>query len=426
MLKRAITRGPLILMIINSIIGAGIFGLPSKIYNLAGGYSLLAFMVCAAVVLIFTGCFAEVSSRFTETGGPYLYISSAFGKEPAFVMGWLLLLSRMFNYAALINLMVTYLVVLIPQLGTGVMRIAIISILTLLLALVNHIGVKNAARFSTVFTIAKLIPLLLFIVAGLFFLQTENITVTTPPSTADFSQAVLLLIFAFGGFESVLINTGEVAEPRKNLPVALFTAIGVVALFYCAIQLVCMGTLSTLATSTTPVADAARTFSGNTGSWLIAAGAVISITGTLNVLMLSGSRLPYAFAAEKQLPLFFSYVHQRYRTPTFSLMAFALLTLAVSLFWSFLTAITVGAIIRLLVYLFVCVSLIRLRQKNPASKEHFRLKGGVLLPVLAIGLSIWLLSASSVKEIRAVFYCLLAGLAVYLLNRGFSKAGKQE
>jgi amino acid transporter len=107
-------------------------------------------------------------------------------------------------------------------------------------------------------------------------------------------------------------------------------------------------------------------------------------------------------------------------------MAFALLTLAVSLFWSFLTAITVGAIIRLLVYLFVCVSLIRLRQKNPASKEHFRLKGGVLLPVLAIGLSIWLLSASSVKEIRAVFYCLLAGLAVYLLNRGFSKAGKQE
>jgi amino acid transporter len=332
----------------------------------------------------------------------------------------------MFNYAALINLMVTYLVVLIPQLGTGVMRIAIISILTLLLALVNHIGVKNAARFSTVFTIAKLIPLLLFIVAGLFFLQTENITVTTPPSTADFSQAVLLLIFAFGGFESVLINTGEVAEPRKNLPVALFTAIGVVALFYCAIQLVCMGTLTTLSTSTTPVADAARTFSGNTGSWLIAAGAVISITGTLNVLMLSGSRLPYAFAVEKQLPLFFSYVHQRYRTPTFSLMAFALLTLAVSLFWSFLTAITVGAIIRLLVYLFVCVSLIRLRQKNPASKEHFRLKGGVLLPVLAIGLSIWLLSASSVKEIRAVFYCLLAGLAVYLLNRGFSKAGKQE
>jgi amino acid transporter len=178
-----------------------------------------------------------------------------------------------------------------------------------------------------------------------------------------------------------------------------------------------MGTLPALAQSTTPVADAATLFLGKGGGWLIATGAVVSITGTLNVLMLSGSRLPFAFSQEKQLPPFLSYVHPRFATPTWSLVLFAAVTLAFSIAWTFLTAITVGAMIRLLVYLLVCLSLIRFRQKEAAPTQHFRLRGGVFFAVIAIGVSIWLLSASTVKELKALGWCLLAGLIVYLINR---------
>lgn len=355
-LRRSINRSTLVLMVVNSIIGAGIFGLPSKIFALAGSYSLLAFAVCAVVVLIFVGCFAEVSTRFQQTGGPYTYILSAFGKGPAFGMGWLLLLSRMFNYAALINLLVTYFFLLAPSLDGGVARVLIISTLTLLLAAINYVGVNNAARFSNVFTIAKLAPLTVFIVAGLLYTKGDTIAqIATPPATSSFSQAVLLLIFAFGGFESVLINTGEIKAPQKNLPVALLSGIAIVTSFYCLIQVVCMGALPSLAASATPVADAAKVFLGAKGALVIVLGAVISIIGTLNVLMLSGSRLPYAFSNEQQLPPVFAKVHQRFATPHISLLVFAAATLAVSLAWGFLSAITIGAMIRLLVYAMVCL-----------------------------------------------------------------------
>ncbi len=162
LLKRGIQKWDLVLMIINSIIGAGIFGLPSKIFQLTGVYSIAAFCVCAAVVLVFILCFAEVASRFDKTGGPYVYVLTAFGKFPAFLMGWLLLLSRIFNYATLINLMVTYLSFFSTSFNEPFGRSVIILLITGLLTYINHIGVRNIARTSNFLTIAKLIPLAIF------------------------------------------------------------------------------------------------------------------------------------------------------------------------------------------------------------------------------------------------------------------------
>lgn len=415
-LHRAIGRTTLVLLVINSIIGAGIFGLPSKIFALAGTASLWAFGLCALVVLVFVGCFAEVSTRFQQTGGPYTYILSAFGRGPAFAMGWLLLLSRIFNYAALINLLVTYSSIFIPQTETPWLRAGIITFITAALTLLNYVGVKNAARFSNAITVAKLLPLALLIIVGLLAAPAVPNTITTAVTAASFSQAVLLLIFAFGGFESVLINTGEIQEPRKNLPVGLAAGVLTVTLFYCLIQWVCMHYVPGLETSTTPVADAATQLMGRGGRWLIAAGALVSITGTLNVLLLSGSRLPYAFSIEGQLPPFLSSVHPRFVTPVPSLLLFALVTWVFSLGWGFLSAITVGALIRLLVYLLVCLSLIRLRQKQQAAAGHFHLPGGVAFALLGVGLAIWLLFSSKAAELKALGYCLLAGAVVYVIN----------
>lgn len=418
MLQRGIHKWDLVLLIINSIIGAGIFGLPSKIFALSGVYSLLAFAVCAAVVVIFILVFAEVSSRYNTTGGPYVYMLDAFGPFPAFLMGWLLLLSRLFNYATLINLLVVYLASFSQMFQNPFVRGACIVAMTCLLTAINFAGIKNTTRLSNVLTVAKLLPLALFIVVGLFFLQPAYFSHAVPPTTASFSASVLLLIFAFGGFESVLVNAGEIKAPRQNLPFALLTATAVVTLFYCLIQLVCIGTLPALATSERPLAEAAQLFMGPWGSVLIIAGAFISITGTLNVLMLSGSRLPYALSTEGQFPKPFAAVHPKYATPVNALFLFSVLVAAASLVWGFMGALTIAVIIRLLMYMAVCAALLQLRKKKE-SETYYKLRFGKALAVAGIVVSIWLLTKTEWKELRDFLFCAGAGIGIYFIQKGF-------
>jgi amino acid transporter len=421
MLNRGIRRWDLVLLTVNSIIGAGIFGLPSRIFALTGPYSILSFFACAGIVLIFIFCFAEVSSRFHETGGPYAYTLAAFGRFPAFLMGWLLLLSRIFIYATLINLQVTYLGFFAEELVTPVSRVLIITSVTFLLTWVNHLGVRNMAMMNNILTFAKLLPLATFIIAGLFFMDGRPFTEHYVPTWKDATQSVLLLVFAFGGFESVLVNTGEIDDPRRSLPFALLTATAVVAVFYIMIQVVSIGTLPGLATSEKPLADAAQRFMGWPGAAMISAGAFISILATLNVLMLSGSRLPFALGMERQLPEIFSRIHHRYKTPTFSLLAVSAATLAVSLGWTFLSALTISVIIRITVYMMVCISLLRLRKTRIAQTDYYRVRFGPPLAVAGIVVSLWLLANASGKEIRSALALVAVGIAVYLIYRRFSK-----
>jgi amino acid transporter len=422
MLNRGIRRWDLVLLTINSIIGAGIFGLPSRIFALTGPYSVLSFIACAGIVLVFIFCFAEVSSRFHDTGGPYAYTLAAFGRFPAFLMGWLLLLSRIFIYATLINLQVTYLGFFAEELVTPFSRVLIITSVTLLLTWVNHMGVRNMAMVNNILTVAKLLPLAIFIIVGLFYLDTRPFMEHHAPTWKDATQSVLLLVFAFGGFESVLVNTGEIDNPRRSLPFALLTATAVVAVFYIMIQVVSIGTLPGLANSDKPLAEAAQRFMGWPGAAMISAGAFVSILATLNVLMLSGSRLPYALSIEKQLPQIFSRIHTRYKTPTFSLLAASALTLAVSLGWTFLSALTISVIIRITVYMIVCISLLRLRIVRAAQTDYYRVKAGPLLAVAGILVSLWLLANASGKEIRSALILVAAGIVVYGIYHRFSKA----
>ncbi len=412
-LKRSIGKWSLVLLIINSIIGAGIFGLPSKVFGLSGVYSLLAFGVCAIVVMVFILCFAEVSSQFDKTGGPYAYAYKALGPFPAFITGWLLFLSRVFNYATLINLLVIYLSFFSPFFGQSEVRIACILVLTTFFTIINHIGVKDSTRVNNILTIAKLLPLIAFIVIGLFHIRPGSLAAHTSFEFSSFSTSVLLLVFAFGGFESVLINTGEINNPRKNLPFALITGFIFITIFYCLIQLVSIGTLPGLAGSQRPLADAASLFMGNWGGLLIAGGAVISITGTLNAIVLGGSRLPFAFSTEGQFPKLFSFIHPRFLTPTWSLLLFIVITTAVSLVWSFFSALTIGSIIRVMVYLLVCISMIRLRKNKPGKNDYFKVRLGYLLAAAGMAFGGWLLFSSKWKELKDIGICILIGITFY-------------
>jgi basic amino acid/polyamine antiporter, APA family len=413
-LVRGIRRWDLVALCINGIIGAGIFGLPSRVYALIGTYSLIAFVACALVVALIILCFAEVSSRFEETGGPYLYAREAYQPAVAFEIGWLIWLARVTAFAANCNLLINYLSFFWLSATTPLWRALIIIFVVTLLAIINLLGIRQAAIVSNAFTVGKLVPIILFIAAGLFFLNPQAYEFGATPSTADFSKSVLLLVYAFTGFEMATIPAGEVRDPQRNLPRALLIAILVVAVLYIMIQVVCVGTLPGLAQSQKPLADAGSQFLGAAGGAIISAGAIISISGNLNILLLSGSRLPFAMAEQKQLPAVVGSVHRRFFTPWVSILITAGLMLFLTLKSSFLQALTISTIARLVTYGATCLALPLFRARGEAPAAAFRLPGGTVIAILSLLLIIWLLLNSTLDEAKAAAFAGAVGLAIYL------------
>ncbi|EMR04227.1 APC family permease [Cesiribacter andamanensis] len=414
MLKREISRWDLVLLLINSLIGAGIFGLPSKIFAQSGIYSLAALLVCALIVLLIVLMFAEVASRFDQTGGPYRYVLAAFGRLPAFVVGWLILITRVSTYAALIHLLVTYLAYFMPLFEQQTYRCGAIIGITGLLSWVNHRGVRSATLLSNGLAISKILPLLLFCGMGLFFLDADLLTVPPArPALSDFSASVLVLIFAFTGFEAVLVNTGEVQQPRRSIPFALLVAILFVAVFYGLIQLVSIGTLPELATSEKPITEAAQRFMGPWGAALITLGAIVSIGGTLNAVMLIGSRLPYALSLEGQFPQLFTHLHPKNRTPTYSLLVFSGVSLLASLTGSFIYAVSISVISKVLIFLLVCGAMLPLRKKGVGNRTYFRLPWGGAFAISGVVASIALLASARAEEFVDVLMAVGLGLGLY-------------
>ncbi|MEN8117747.1 MAG: APC family permease [Bacteroidota bacterium] len=421
-LKRFIGKWDLVLLMINSLVGSGIFGLPSKIFAQAGIYSLLVIILCAAVMLVLVLNFAEVASRFTQTGGPYLYTLTAFGKFPAFLMGWLLIITRLATYAALVNIFVTYLGVFNPVFEQQTTKIIIIFILTLFFTFINHIGVKSSTILNNSLTIAKLLPLFMFIVVGLFFINPVNFSPKeSSPELFGFSNSVFLMVFAFSGFEAIIVNTGEIKTPRKIIPTALLITITFVTVFYVLLQMVCIGTFPGLAESERPIADAALQFMGPVGALIISIGALFSVGGTINTVMLIGSRLPYALSEEQQLPGFLAFIHKKFQTPTWSLLIFALVAFLVSVTGTFVYAVSISVISKVMILGIVSAALIKLRRKDSGEKAFFRLRFGKTSAILGILICVGLLFSSTAGEFRDTLITLLAGVVVFGLYKLFGK-----
>jgi basic amino acid/polyamine antiporter, APA family len=421
-LVRGIRRWDLVAIAINGIIGAGIFGLPAKVYSLIGPYSIIAFVACALLVALIILCFAEVSSRFDDTGGPYLYAREAFNPAVAFEIGWLIWLARVTAFAANCNLLINYLAYFWAGASGTYARAAVIVFVVAVLALVNLLGIRQAAIVSNVFTIGKLVPIIIFIGAGLFFLNPQAFVPGPSPDSGSFSQSVLLLVYAFTGFEMATIPAGEVRDPQRNLPRALVIAILVVAVLYILIQVVCVGTLPGLGQSQKPLADAGTQFLGTAGGAIISAGAIISITGNLNILMLSGSRLPFAMAEQKQLPAFVGIVHRSFFTPYVAILITAGLMLFLTLKSSFVAALTISTIARLITYGSTCLALPFFRRRKDLEAPAFRLPGGTIIAVVVLILIVWLLSHSTAAEAVASAWAGAAGLLISLVYWLYSRS----
>ena len=410
-LVRGISRLDMVAITINSIIGAGIFGLPSKAAALVGANSLFAFIVCAVVVALIVLCFAEVSSRFAETGGPYLYAKEAFGSIVGFEVGWLFWIVRITAFATNCNLLVNYL----GFAGNQSARILTIIFVVTALSAINFIGVKTSTRTTNFFTIGKLIPLLAFALIGLFFINPQNLTFSANVDSTAFAQTVLVLIYAFTGFEIAVVPSGEMKEPGKNLPFALLAAIAVVAALYILIQIVSIGTLPELATSERPLADAASRFLGTYGAAFIIVGASISICGNLNSVLLSASRIPFAMSEQGELPGALAKTHAKYKTPYISTILTAIVMLIFTVQTSFLTALTVSTITRLIIYAVTCASLPVFRRREKSPQAEFLAPLGVPAAIVSLCLIGWLLFNVKLDEVKVLAVCAAVGLLIYFV-----------
>jgi len=417
-LSREIRKWDLVALLVNVTVGAGILKLPSDVQRTVGDYSLLAFVVCAIVIGLIALCFAEVGSRFSGTGGPYLYARETFGPTTAFLVGWLMWLTRLAGFATLVQVFVAYLGYFWPAAQSGLPRTAIIASLVVILTAINLIGVKESALTSDVLTVSKLIPLVLFIVVGLFFINPDRFTFSATPTVASFSSAVFVLVYVFSGFEAVLVNSGEIRQPQRVIPFALAVALSAAVVLFLLIQIVCIGVLPNLANSERPLADASYIFLGSLGPAIISIGAVVSIFGTLNVIMLACTRLPFAMAGQGQLPAALARVHKRFRTPHVSILISAVAALMIALPGTFIYAVRITVITRVLVYASTCAALPILRHRSRVEAgDSFMVPAGVPVAIVCVVLCLGLLVSSGWREARDVSIAVAIGLVTFGVTR---------
>jgi len=423
-LVRGITRLHLVGLLINTTVGAGILGLPSKAYALVGSYSLFTWLLCATVVLGIALCLAEVSTRFRESGGPYLIAYTAFGPTLGFATGWLRLFTSVLAYATVCNLLLGYLPVVLPAAGTPGGRATVITAITGALAFVLVRGVRQTAWVSTAISVGKMVLLAGFVVLAAFYFQPSRVTWTPVPGAGEFAAASLLSIFAFFGFEAGSISCGELADPDRDQPIAIFTSVGVTTLLYVLLQFACIGTLGSLATSTRPVADAATAMVGDAGGVVITAGAVVLLLGVLVSLMLGASRTLFAMAEREQMPRALARVHPRFRTPVAAIGIACLAAWASTLASTFTTAISIAVGTRVLSYIVVCAALPALRRRRDVAPARFRLPAGDLVAALSIIASLALIAAARLAELVELTALVVAGLvAQRLLRPGAGPSG---
>jgi amino acid transporter len=386
-LVRTIGRWSLTALVINSIIGSGVFGLPSVVSGRIGRFAPIAYFIAGAGMAIISGCLAEVASQFRETGGPYLYARETLGRFWGIQIAWMTWLSRIAAGSGTANLFTTYLGQIFPRATQPVYRLAILTALVGILAIANYVGVKSGARLSDFFTATKLILLALFIGAGLWWIAAHGSVAAAPLphliDARDWLEATLVLVYAYGGFEAVLLATGEMRDPRHDAPIALMIGIASVAVIYTLVQVVVGGTLANPAATQRPLADSAGVVLGSGAATFIAAGALLSIYGYLSANMLHTPRLTFALAERGDFPAIFARIHPRFRTPDVSILVYTVFLLVFTLAGNFRWNITLSAIVRLFTYSSIAIALLILRKRNP-NADAFRLPFGKTLAIVAI------------------------------------------
>lgn len=419
-LVRAIGRWSLTALVVNSVIGSGVFGLPSTVAGLIGDFSPVAVLVAGAGMAVIFACFAEVASRFHQAGGPYIYARAAFGRGMGIQMAWMLCLGQVAAPAANANLFVIYLAQFWPHATDRWPRALILTALVGLLTVINVRGVRGGTHVSNFFTAAKLVPLFAVIGMGLFVLASHRgmpiVVLPATVSAQEWMKAALLLVFAYGGFETALAPMSEAKNPTRDAPFALFSALAACTIIYALIQFVVVGVLPNAAHSDRPLADVAQVAIGSLGAGLVAVGALISFYGYLSAKILGMPRVTFALAEQGDFPQAFASIHSRFHTPYVSIVFFAALVWAFALSGEFKWNVTLSAVARLVYYGVCCASLPVLRRKH-ADGAGFRLPWGTAFAALGVIMCAVLLTGVDFGQSLIVAATIAVGLINWLMVR---------
>ena len=419
-LLRVIGAGALGLSVVNMVVGGGIFVLPGRIAAELGSAAIVAYLVCSVAVGLVFLCFAEVGSRITRSGGSYAYVEEAFGPFAGFIASILF----WFGYSALADAaitvaMVEVMTIAFPILGNSIARAVFIIALFTFMAVVNIRGVVAGVRLYVFNTLAKLVPLLLLLVAGLFAINLEHLVIPEWPSVGEIGAGAIMLFFAFSGAECALNASGEIKNPSKTVPMGLLIGIGGLLVLYIGLQTVAQGVLGPeLANQTeAPLVAVAVEVFGGWGGTMLMAGVVISIYGAISGDMLGAPRVIFATSLDGNLPRFLSKVHPKYKTPHLAVAFFAIVVCAFALSGTFryLAVFATGSL--LLIDLGVSLAVLRLRQRDGLPKAgEFRLPFGPLIPLLSCLIVGWLLLQVPAEEAISIAGLIGASVIVYAIR----------
>ncbi len=416
-LPRKITAWGLTANIINIVVGAGIFVLPAAVGLNMGAESIVAYLFCGILLLLVMLCFAEIGSKVTIAGGPYAYIHEAFGDAAGFVTAILFLISTLTADAAVANVLFGVITSLVPALNIGYIRILFFVLIFGGVGYLNVRGVKEGIGMVKFTTIAKLIPLLLFVIIGSFSLSADNLVWVDTPNITDLASVSLLLFFAFQGSESALPVTGEVINPRKSIPKAIFISLAVILSLYMLIQLVTQGILGDELRRYTesPLAEAAYRFAGPVGFTILIIGAAVSMFGNLSGELLNIPRVLYGLARDGILPAkSLARIHPRFKTPYLAVITYSLAGCLLAVAGGFQSMAIASSVTILLIYLGIAASVIKFRKSHP-EVEGFTIPGGFTIPILTSLVIIWFISGLSRQELIVGGIMLAAVVLLYFV-----------
>lgn len=401
---------------LNGVIGAGIFALPAVAAAKSGYFSPWLFLICAVLIMTVVLSFARAASFFRDTGGPIQYAGQAFGPFAGFQTGWLTYIGRLAAVGANISLMVTYAAWFWAPLASGLGHQLTVVGTFILLAVFNIVGVRQSMTVVFIFSALKLVPLFLLIFMGLAHIRPEILLMGELPVTGTLGETVLILLYAFVGFESAVVPAGEARNPRRDIPRAITITVLTITIVYFLIQLISVSVLPDLASSKTPLADVAGILLGTTGAALLTLGAVFSIGGNCSASMLTAPRMTYALARLGSLPAWFGEIHPRFRTPLNSILFYAVIGLLLALSGSFIWLAVVSTLARLLSYILGIAALPVLEKRMEKTSAQFRLPGGYFIPALALILCLWLSSFASLTAWLTTAAFFVLGSVLYLAS----------
>lgn len=423
-LKRTVGVWGLSANIVNIMVGAGIFVLPAIIAETMGASGVLAYLFCGLLIGLVMLCFAEVGSKVTHSGGGYAYVETAFGAYPGFLVSIFYLMGSIFADAAVSNALVEILALLFPIFKDPILRIFSLFLLFSGLTILNVIGVKQGIGLVKITTIAKLIPLLLLISFGWKDVQWVNLTWESEPTIQKLGETSLILFFAFMGGDAGLSIGGEIKNPQKTVPRAIFIGISGVLLLYILIQLVSQGVLGNelRILKEAPLAEAAEIVFGPIGYTLLFIGTGISMFGMISGQILNNPRVIFRLSRDGVIPFSrLASIHRRFKTPYLAILLYSGLGFTLATVGGFKGLAVIASSSMLLVYFGVSLSVIGLRNKKDLDNGGFKIPFGYTVPILSAGIILFFLYNLTGFEIRGILILIGILTSIYFLGKVYRK-----